>query len=76
MEVCTGRDPDGLDAEDVGGLVEGGVGGMRDDDLGGGGFGFVVSGPGPGGLNGDYDALGAAGGKAATCAFGGGEHFE
>ena len=36
----------------------------------------MVSGPGPGGLDGDYDALGAAGGKAATCAVGGGEHFE
>ena len=34
VEVRAGRDPDGLDAEDVGGLVEGGVGGVGDDDLG------------------------------------------
>ena len=58
------------------GLVEGGVGGTGDDDLGGCGVGFVVSGPGPGGLDGDDDALGAAGGEAAACAVGGGEHFE
>ena len=75
-EVDAGRDADGLDAEDVGGLVEGGVGGVGDDDLGGFCFGFMVSGPGPGGLDGDHDALGAAGSEAAACAVRGGEHFE
>ncbi len=70
--VDAGRDPDGLDAEDVGGLVEGGVGGPGHDYLGGGGGRPVVSSPGLGRLHGNYDALGAAGGDAAPGALGGG----
>lgn len=75
-EVGAGRDPDGLDAEDVSGLVKGGVGGAGYDDFGGGCGRFVVSGPGPSGLYGDDDAFGAAGGEAAAGAVGCGEHFQ
>ena len=75
-DVYAGRDPDGLDAEDMGGLVEGRVGGVGDYDLGSGCIGLVISGPGLGGLHGYDNALGATGGDASACALGGGEHFE